>query len=276
MPFATHAAQSPLRLSGAAWPTCRCLSPPTMTGGLLPGDGFATHASRRGSCCTSCECLLPACRDTALLTVALPPLPCRLTIYRDMSGDSLHRCCLGAHLGRTDQPGSCNHSCVGKLDAVQHLCMCKVPAPASNGHHDKLGCLSFPPLQARLPPGNAPRLAERVGSSWHPVPERLGGAVPPGGRRCEMCLGGAAAAGLGSGHEGRLGETVGAAGAVLKSGGAELVFWTIVSSPLSRAANAVPLLHASRPSNPETSSCCSALPVCLQCWPTPCVAAAPS
>lgn len=212
-------------------------------------------AAARGWVCNSClssgqlphllrmlaaVALLPACHDTALLTVALPPLPCRLTIYRDMSGDSLHRCCLGARLGGTDQPGRCNHSCVGKLDAVQHLCMCKVPAPASNSHHDKLGCLSFPPLQARIPPGNAPRLAERVGSSWHPVPERLGGAVPPGGRRCEMCLGGAAAAGLGSGHEGRLGETVGAAGAVLKSGGAELVFWTIVSSPLSRAANVVP------------------------------------
>lgn len=117
--------------------------------------------------------------------VADLPLYCtayhdRLSIYRDMSGASLHRRAASACLVAV---GACCWDDSRQAWAVQaehhsggHCGVCiHVGAPF---------CPCCPPLQARLPAGHAPSLAERGSRGGHPAAGRLAPGVPAGGRGC--------------------------------------------------------------------------------------------
>lgn len=128
----------------------------------------------------------------------------RLSIYRDMSGTSLHR-----H-GRVAATCHCHCQPAGwQLGCISH-CLHSVACPwthVGRGSPDSgtgegpmrpraaAGCskasvLPDAHLQARLPAGHAPRLAERGRCCGHPPAGWLAPGLPPGGRRCGGALAG--------------------------------------------------------------------------------------
>jgi len=206
-----------LYLALLAAPECCCPSERTHGVGRSPCCACCMAGCPAG-CCPACCC--PACCHLAhaVLTPSYcPPPPAGFVQLDDLPRHERRLAAqvllLGAlWLGRQASSGWLGGS---KLDGMAwlwlqlqaactslptHCCIklahpwffCRrcyrraMPFANHSTHVPRLFChlsLLLLPLQARLPPGDAPRLSERVGGSRHPVPQRLGRFVRPGGSR---------------------------------------------------------------------------------------------